>query len=411
MDPRYQHPRVTELYGPERTYSMWWTIEQAVAQAQREQIALDPDKQQQFREMAVITDNTLVFDEEDVQAIAAIEARTKHDVAAFLEFVRKSPWIGEQSGRWVHFGLTSSDVVDTAQALRFKWLEPQMETALLALQRQVNEWCNRDQAILGRTHGEPAEPMTIGMRARHWLRMLNSAGDRLQAATGDMQFAKTSGPVGSYAHNGPWIESRVAQQLGLASHGPGASQIIPRVNLANWASCASQVVSVCAKIAMDVRLMLLLGEGYLVRPADQVGSSSMAHKTNPIRAEKITGLQRVAAAYASMLQPLDLWLERDISNSSVERIAVPDLWHVLLHVMGETYLLLDYFNLRIEATLAIGQAGGKPYVSRATLEAIRAGHSASYARAEALAFPLPPSTEQHPEAWFFRNWPEDGELY
>lgn len=408
MDPRYQHPVVTALWSPEWTYDAWWRIEKAVARAQIEALAGEPPTEQFNQMQALIGDTQPDFTTGAAGEIREIEGRTRHDVAAFLEFVRG--FYGEPHARWIHYGLTSSDLVDTAQGMRFKEMERMLRVYLEGLERGIDEWRGSRQVVVGRTHGQPAEPITMGMRAESWGRMLNEAGEELLQATGSMQLAKTSGPVGSFAHNGPWIELKVAIELGLVGFGQGATQIIPRTYLARWASAASQVVQVCAKIAMDLRLMLVLNEGRESnRPRGQVGSSSMAHKTNPVGLEQITGLARLAAGYANMLQPLDIWLERDISHSSVERVAVPDLWHVLLHVLAQTGYLLSRFETGYRADLRLASDLGKLTVHRRTLDAVKAGESIGDARTTALlgacGNPLLDSTGQMWDLdYYSRNW-------
>jgi adenylosuccinate lyase len=383
MDPRYQHPRVTELWSPAWTYQAWWEVERAVAKAQVEQIKLDPDKAEQLEAMRILAHGLQpAFDADGIAEIQRIEGRTRHDVAAFLEYVRM--WFGEPHARWIHFGLTSSDVVDTAQGMRFRELEKLVSVYMSSLEGAIGDWLSSRQIVSGRTHGQPAEPISMGMRAAHWCRMFNTAQDRLAASIQDMQWAKTSGPVGNYAHNGPWIESKVANLLGLASYGQGATQIIPRTHLAEWAGAAAGMVQVCAKIALDIRLMLFSNEGREQRPVGQVGSSSMAHKKNPIVAEQIGGMARLAAGYASMLQPLDVWLERDISHSSVERVAVPDLWHVLLRALHRTDYLLGQFQTGYRADLRLSSDLGVLTVHRRTLEAVKGGLPIDEARDRAL---------------------------
>jgi adenylosuccinate lyase len=407
MDDRYRDSHVTALWSRQWTYNAWWQVERAVARAQIEQCGKDPDKQERAEQTKPLLAVHPDFDDPwTLTGLAAYEAEDRHDVAAFVRFMRD--WYGEPHGRWIHYGLTSSDIVDTAQGMRFRSLGPRAWRLACNLRQAVDRWVKSEQMVVGRTHGEPAEPISMGMRASHWNALLSPALERLQGAIGEMQVAKTSGPVGNYAHNGPWVESKVAIELGLVSCGQGASQIAPRDRLAHWATDAAQVVSACAKIAMDIRLMLLLGEGKLVHPAGQVGSSSMAHKTNPIRAEQITGMQRLAAAYAASLQPLDLWLERDISNSCVERVAVPDLWHVLFHVERETVKLLESFELGRGAELALHEHESELSVHKVTLEAISSGMDAKAAREHALMQCLlhPIVTDRQPTdpTWYLRHW-------
>lgn len=378
---------------------MWWEIERAVAYEQQATGQIPANE----TEALIHEKSQPRFSEADVRITQEIEETARHDVAAFLEFVRD--WYGEPEGRWIHYGLTSSDLVDTAQGMRFKTLWPYLMSALDGLVAEVGAWSECRDVVLGRTHGQVGEPITIGTRAAHWAALVSQASYGLVGASDRMTKAKLSGPMGTFAHNPPELEARVAGRLGLQAQGRGASQIVPRGALADWASNAARMVQACAKIAMDLRLMNLLGEVQVAQSKGQVGSSAMAHKNNPIRAEKIGGMARLAAGYASMLQPLDLWLERDISNSSVERVAVPDLWHVLLHTLEQTALLLRETELDMNGIKdSIDEAGGLEMVSYLTLAGVREGRTVSDAREWAVRNssrkiqPIDPS-------YFTRNYP------
>jgi adenylosuccinate lyase len=336
MDLRYTHPAVSALWSLDATYRMWTDIELAVLRAQRESKVIPDDAARGLQ--AAMVDFSI-----NPAAIQQIEQVTRHDVGAFLEYARGH---AGHLGRWLHFGLTSSDLVETALGMRFKLMGPALVETADTIVDALSVWNSSEVPVVGRTHGQPAEPMQLRARGDHWTAIILEASVNLSRATRGMQMAKLSGPVGTYAHNPPEVEAEAARELGLRAHGPGASQIRSRVPLAAWASAAATMVAACGKIAMDLRLMNLLGEAYEPRQDGQIGSTAMPQKTNMIRAEQVAGMARMAAGYAAMLQPLDLWLERDISHSSVERVAVPDLWHVLLHAMGQTSQLLR--NVRLD---------------------------------------------------------------
>jgi adenylosuccinate lyase len=378
MDDRYRNPQVTALWDLPWTYDAWWRIEQAVIRAQIEEGIIDRAEvepilqtlQPNFNDPRVLSD------------LAIQEVKTKHDVAAFVKYMRE--WLGSPHGRWIHFGLTSSDLVDTAQGMRFRALHSTALASGAELVSQVHRWRSDQTIVVGRTHGQPAEPTTIGVRAAHWAALVESAMDQLLVDTRKMAVAKIAGPVGTYAHNPPTVEARVASTFSLAVP-VGASQIVPRGDLGRWANSAAELVQACAKVAMDFRLMNLLGEADEPQTNGQVGSSSMSHKNNPIRAEQVAGLARLAAGYASMLQPLDLWLERDISNSCVERVAVPDLWHVVLHAIDQTTLLLSRMELNtFLIRMHVEEDANALYTCATTLAEIRDGMEADEARAFAL---------------------------
>lgn len=382
MDSRYTDPEVTNLWSPASIAAQWLAIETTTL---RHQIAYDIVPEDEGKPLLIRLEDGSIRPDQATSAIAGIEARTQHDVAAFLEWVRSN--VKPEAARWLHYGLTSSDVVDTAQGMRFRDMRMHMLSTTGNLVSELNRWCMDDTPILGRTHGQIAEIMTMRARAWHWLTTIATPAADLSRHTGRVAVCKLSGPVGTYAHNGPKLEQVVAQTLGLRPHGPGASQIASRSALAAWANSAALLVGACAKIAMDIRLMDLLGETTKSLAVGQVGSSSMAHKRNPVRAEQIGGMARLARGYASMLQPLDVWLERDMSHSSVERVAVPDLWHVTLHTVRQTTELLKGLTLdewRIND--GIEKAGGDPLVCERTLQLISEGMGWDEARKEALSW-------------------------
>lgn len=401
MDRRYEHPQVAALWSLPWTYDAWWRIEKAVLTAQHELGLLGDNGR---IESSPVFESTIqpVFDQPTAEAILSSESTTKHDVASFLAYLRD--WWGEPAGRWIHFGLTSSDIVDTAQGMRFKAVKPILHQLVDGLHRAVAAWEKNDTPLLGRTHGQPAEPTAMRVRAAHWSQMMINATMDLCFATQDVMVAKIAGPVGTYSSVPPDVEFVVAEVLGLRPQGHGASQIAPRLPLSRWADAAARLVRVCAKIAMDVRLMNLVGEVRWVKTPGQVGSSSMAHKNNPVVAEQIGGMARLAAGYAAMLQPLDIWLERDISHSSVERVAVPDLWHVVLHAMSQTTTMLNTMELSVvRAGMNIDDACNDAWVHHNTLEEIRGGMTAEAAREFALDVDMCGSYAEASD--FMRNYP------
>ncbi len=374
MDNRYSHPLVSELWSPLKTYRMWFDIERATLKQQRDHGVVPVADTDAL--LAWLETHSVQVDM--VQAIQSTEERTKHDVAAFLAFLRG--WRGDDDARWIHFGLTSSDLVDTAQGLRFRAMHRAVLDALGGLISALGDRTGEDTPVLGRTHGQAAEPMQMRARGWRWLTAISYAATHLSRTTSHMAVCKLSGPVGTYAHNPPEVEIGVAQALGLRAHGPGASQIASRAPLAAWANAASALVDACAIVAHDIRLMMLLGEAELPTPTDgQVASSSMAHKRNPIREEQIEGLATMACGYASMLQQPRLWLERDISHSSVERVAVPDLWHVTMHAIHQTTQAIR--DLQVTGRTPRTR---DPLVSWLTLRNIEAGYSVDEARERAM---------------------------
>jgi len=373
MDPRYQDPQVADLWSPRRQYELWLQIGREVVQAQAQAGVIPADA---ATDILTLGPTPSTIRPNDLGLIAEAERRTGHDVAAFLSWWEHA--IPSDNGRYIHFGLTSSDLVDTALGLRFAQLEPFYITAATGLRGQIAAIIDQygDTPVLGMTHGQPAEPTTLANRAEHWLGMAERASTNLWICWKAMRTAKLSGPVGNYAHNPPEVERQVAQALSLQPHGRGASQVVARDSLAVWATSAAQFVAACGKIATDFRLMAMRGEVREGRRPGKVGSSSMPHKDNPVTAEKICGMGRLAAGYAQALQPVDLWLERDISHSCVERVAVPDLLHVLLHTLRSTQTLLqlaEWDTARMADWLA--GADRLPYTSWFALREVEKGAS------------------------------------
>lgn len=378
MDTRYSHPLVDQLWSTAWTYDAWLQIEAATLVVQQVQ-GIVPKNDELIDQLT----NTQPSLHASLN-IAKREETTKHDVAAFLQWIREEVLNKHEDGRWVHFGLTSSDVVDTAQGMRFRAMHRPILSALGNVISELTRLVGDDTALIGRTHGQPAELITMRARAYGWTELLATGATELSRRTSRMAVCKLSGTVGTYAHNPPEVERGVAMALNLQPHGPGATQIVPRARLAAWANAANLTVQACAKIAHDVRLMGLLGETTPVQTEGQVGSSAMAHKINPIRAEKIAGMARMATGYASMLSDLGTWLERDISQSSVERVAVPDLWHVTMHTIEQTTLMLRELQLDQQAIEQGIRQTPELLVHTATLDLIRGGFPIEDARRLAL---------------------------
>lgn len=387
MDTRYTDPLVTRLWSPESQYQLWTKIEWAVAVAQGEHDVVPKDEATTLAdELSMIATQITA---ESVAQITQIERQTRHDVAAFLQWLTSR--IDERAlrpnkdggpvpdlfkpPRWLHWGLTSSDVVDTALGLRFKQVEPHLNGLVGDLMEVLFDLEESQTPLLGHTHGQPAEPTSIGLRAMQWRTTFARATELLDGTIFELCVAKMSGPVGSYSHNTPDVEGTAAELLGLR---PAMwlvpTQVIPRDLLAFWAQAARSVVAACGKIALDIRLMAARGEVREKPGRAQVGSSSMPHKNNPITAEQICGMVRLADGYAVMLQPIDLWEDRDISHSSVERVAVPDLWHVLLHTLRQTHRLLSTLEYNDEVIRDnLYKAGRLPYTAWRANALVRGG--------------------------------------
>jgi adenylosuccinate lyase len=282
-----------------------------------------------------------------VDRISEIEAEVKHDVIAFTTAVSeslKAQGLGEES-RWLHYGLTSNDVVDTAQALQVKEASRHIRTGLTALldvlKRRALEF--KHTPTIGRTHGIHAEPTTFGLKLLNWYAETQRDLARFDAAAEDMRVGKVSGAVGTFGHLKPEHEERICERLGLLPD-PIATQVIQRDRHAAYISVLAIIGSTLDKIAVEVRHLQRteVREAQEYFSAKQKGSSAMPHKKNPITSEQISGLARVLRGNAqAAFENVALWHERDISHSSVERVIFPDSTILVDYLLAKTTDLID----------------------------------------------------------------------
>jgi adenylosuccinate lyase len=329
MIGRYTSKEMAAVWSDETKYTTWAQIELEVMKAQGRHGVIDRELWRALELTAVPTS----------AEVAAQEVILKHDVMAFLEAWRLNTE-NREIHRWLHYGLTSSDVVETGQAVLLSeanWLIAnagyQLLDALI-----VHAFRYRDTKRSGRTHGQFAEPTTWGYRVADFAFAINRGLERMAESCGGVQTAHISGPLGNYAHTPRSVELDVAKELGLAVP-DSATQVLMRDSLGAWAYSLASLVTVCEAFALEVRhgQRSEVSEIFEGRSGGQEGSSSMPHKENPITAEKICGLAKMARAYVMPItEGIALWHERDISHSSVERIAVPDLCAITEYVLKET---------------------------------------------------------------------------
>jgi len=327
MIPRYTRPAMAALWSDEAKYKAWLRVELAATETLAAR-GLVP-----AADLAIIKTKAAF----DVARIEAIEAEVKHDVIAFLTSVAEK--VGPAS-RHVHFGLTSSDVVDTGLALQLvaasDLLLAAQDRLLAVLKRRALE--HKGTVMVGRTHGIHAEPYTLGLKFLGWYLEMSRNRERLAAGREAIRFGKLSGAVGTYAHLGPEIEAEVMAKLGLQPE-PLATQVIPRDRHASFVATLGILGSSLDRIATEIRHLQRTDVREVEEPfsAGQKGSSSMPHKRNPIGCENISGLARLLRSYVqAALENVPLWHERDISHSSVERVVLPDatqLADFMLHRM------------------------------------------------------------------------------
>jgi adenylosuccinate lyase len=324
MIGRYTSPEMGRIWSDQRKYETWLQVEAAAADAMARAGIIPADAARDIRERGRF----------DIERIEEIEQITQHDVIAFTTAVAEH--VGP-SARWLHFGLTSSDVIDTAQALQMRdgcdLILAGLDGLMQAVRQRADE--HRRTPMIGRTHGVHAEPMTFGLKLALWYAELTRDVRRVRRARETVSVGKLSGAVGTFAHLPPSIEADVCRSLGLEP-APVASQVIQRDRHAELLNVLAITASSLEKFALEIRGLQKTEIGEVEEPfaKGQKGSSAMPHKRNPIGCEQIVGLARLVRANAgASLENNALWHERDISHSSVERVIIPDSFIALDHML------------------------------------------------------------------------------
>src|SRR6188508_946850 len=324
MIARYTNPEMGAVWSDERLYQTWLEVELAATDALVEAGVVPAADARTLRERAAF----------DIARIEEIEQTTQHDVIAFTTAVAEK---AGESARWLHFGLTSSDVLDTALALQMRaacdLILKDVDALLDAIATRANE--HRKTPMIGRTHGVHAEPMTFGLKLALWYAEMQRNRLRVERARTTIAVGKISGAVGTFAHLDPSIEADVCRRLGLAP-APVSSQVIQRDRHAELLTTLAIVAASLEKFALEIRGLQKTEIGEVEEPfgKGQKGSSAMPHKRNPIGCEQICGLARIVRANAMAgLENVALWHERDISHSSVERVILPDSFIALDHML------------------------------------------------------------------------------
>ncbi|HEU5287843.1 MAG TPA: adenylosuccinate lyase [Candidatus Limnocylindria bacterium] len=324
MIRRYTNPEMGAIWSDQRRYETWLEVELAAADAMAAAGIVPAEAARELRAKASF----------DLERIEEIEQTTQHDVIAFTTAVAER--VGP-SARWLHFGLTSSDVVDTAQALQMRQACDLIVKGLAGLMDAVRTRAeeHRRTPMIGRTHGVHAEPMTFGLKLALWYAELQRDVDRVLRARDTIAVGKISGAVGTFAHLDPSIEAAVCERLGLQA-APVSSQVIQRDRHAELVAALAITAASLEKFALEIRGLQKTEIGEVEEPfgKGQKGSSAMPHKRNPIGCEQITGLARLIRGNAvAALENVALWHERDISHSSVERVILPDSFIALDHML------------------------------------------------------------------------------
>ena len=314
MIERYSRPEMAAIWSEQAKYDQWLRVEIAVCEAWATQGAIPEDALPEIRRARL-----------DIGRMHVIEQETGHDVIAFLRAVGES--IGQES-RFIHLGLTSSDVVDTAFALQIVQAGELLMRDIDAIEEAVTTQAlaHRHTVMIGRTHGIHAEPTTFGFKLLVWVDALRNARRRLSAAIEELRFGKLAGAVGTHANVPPVVEERALSNLGLHTL-PVGTQVIGRDRHANFLSVLAVLASTLDNFATEIRHLQRTEVREAAEPfaAGQQGSSAMPHKRNPILCERVSGMARLVRAYAMTgLENVTLWHERDISHSSAERVIFPD---------------------------------------------------------------------------------------
>jgi len=332
--PRYTCEEMGRVWSDANKYSKWLEVELAATETLADAGQIPAEAAAIIRTKAKV----------DAARINELEAKVKHDVIAFTMNVGES--IGDPAAaRWLHYGMTSNDVVDTAQALLVRDASRLIEAALAkfsdALACRAQEFRHTPQ--IGRTHGVHAEPITFGLKVANWYAENQRNIERFADAAAQMRIGKISGAVGNASHLGPDIEARICRRLGL-NVAPVASQVIQRDRHAHYLSTLALIAATLEKIAIEIRHLQRTEVREAEEPfgGEQRGSSAMPHKRNPVVCEQISGLARlVRSNMIAAYENIGLWHERDISHSSVERIILPD-----------STILIDYMLAKMTAVVA-----------------------------------------------------------
>ncbi|MEE9137399.1 MAG: adenylosuccinate lyase [candidate division NC10 bacterium] len=345
MIRRYSLPRMAAIWEPEHRFQVWLRIEVLACEAWAQLGKIPSQALEEIKARAAF----------DIRRIEEVEQTVRHEVMAFLTAV------GERVGQpscYIHFGLTSSDIMDTALAFQLQEAaEILLEDldALLGTLKSVAR-THKQTVMIGRTHGVHAEPITFGLKVARWYSEMLRNRERLEQAKEAVGYGKVSGAVGTYAHLPPSIEAYVCEKLGLKPE-PISSQIVPRDRHAQFLGTLAIVGATLDNIATEIRHLQRTEVSEAAEPftEGQKGSSAMPHKKNPVTCEQISGLNRVLRANAiAALENIPLWHERDISHSSVERVILPDstiLLDYLLTKMREVLEGLQVYPQQMERNL------------------------------------------------------------
>jgi adenylosuccinate lyase len=367
MIERYSPPRMRAIWTDQHRFELWLRIEILACEAWAELGRVPAQALPKLRQATF-----------DVARIQQVEESVGHDVIAFLTVVGET--VGQPEARWLHLGLTSSDIVDTAFALQVK------ESAELILSDlgKLREACaalaleHRQTPMVGRTHGIHAEPITFGFKVAGWVAELDRARERLEAAAAEAATGKLSGAVGTHATVDPRVEEYVCSRLGL-SVDPVSTQVVSRDRHAAFMNALAVAAATLERVALEIRHLQRSEVSEVREPfgAEQKGSSAMPHKRNPVLTERICGLARVVRGYAATeLENVALWHERDISHSAAERVVFPDGCALVDYMAIQLTRVITGLDVRVEQMRRnLDLWGGVVFSQRVLLALVESGLS------------------------------------
>jgi adenylosuccinate lyase len=354
---RYTRSEMGRVWSEQNKFQKWLEVELAATDTLADAGIVPREAARKLRERARV----------DVARINELEAKVKHDVIAFTITVQES--VGDpEAARWLHYGLTSNDVIDTAQALLVREASQLIEKGLErfgeTLERRA--WEFKDTPEIGRTHGVHAEPITFGLKVANWYSQNRRDIERFQIAARQLVVGKISGAVGTCTHLGPEIEQKICARLGLET-APITSQVIERDRHAQYLATLAILAASLERVAQEIRHLQRTEVREVEEPfsGEQRGSSTMPHKRNPVGSEQICGLARVVRANSlAAMENIALWHERDISHSSVERIILPDstilvdyMLHRMTEIVGNMKVFPERMQRNLDATTALVFSG------------------------------------------------------
>ncbi|HUE38519.1 MAG TPA: adenylosuccinate lyase [Candidatus Binatia bacterium] len=367
MIDRYSRPEMTAIWSEERKFALWLEIEVLAAEALAERGEVPRAAIDKLHKLPAV----------DVARVRELEKTSQHEVIAFLSAVAEQ---GGDPVRYLHLGLTSSDVMDTAYAVQMKEAADLLLRGLGRLLETLRAQALRHkrQPMIGRTHGIHAEPITLGLKLAHWWAELARDRERLARARAEVAYGKLSGAVGTFAHSSPEVERYVCERLGLAPE-PLATQVVPRDRHAAFFGALALLASSIERVAVEIRHLQRSEVLEVLEPfgGGQKGSSAMPHKRNPILTENLCGLARLVRGYGQVaLENVPLWHERDISHSSAERVIGPDATIAMDFMLARLTGVIEGMEVRPESMQRnLELTGGALFSESLLLALVRKGLS------------------------------------